>query len=947
METDGQQTGSSEVSKAQTRKPVYRKVWFWLVLLLLAYTLAGFFLLPWWLQRLVPEQLEQRMGWQAQVEEIRANPFSMSLDIRALTADDADGEKVIGFDRLFVDLTFWRLFTGVVGLQAIALEEPFIRLDLLDDYSVNFARDWNEANPAANEPEPAEGGTSEPPKLYFQHITVNGGELLFRDFSKQEPASFRISPLDLTLNDIATWQRDDAQSNYYLLAALGSQTIEWEGDLSINPLYSRGFIRIADIDYATLKHFLKPYLPYELRGGNVTVSTDYELSVAEQLYLTTSDGLLELEGLALALDEEQENAALTNGRLAIDQIGFSLTGRSADIGMITVDALDLALARSAEGEIDLLVPLQQDSEDETDADPSETGDEGFLWSVAGVELSNSRVQWRDRQPETPADITVEDLALTLGGVSHELEEPVRYRLQGTLAKGGSLGLEGQATLQPFTLEAGVTGSGVQLATFEPYIREAANLNVRNGQLAVDGNLDLDGQKEPLTGTFSGTAEVSGLNLTLPDSSEPLLAWQTLRLAPLEYNVHPARLEIGTITLSQPAVNVVRGGNGLHNVERIIPVSGAPAEPEAEASKEDKEGKPGIIFRIEQLLLEEGDVSYTDRTLDPAFTTRFDELNGTVTGISNIAPQQGKVSLRGRVDGVSDVNFEGTLGTLGTDDVSQLSLDMKNASLPTLSPYFGRYLGYGVDSGKLNVDMNYEIAGSRIDATNIIVMDRLELGQPVASEEAVSAPVKLGLALLRDSKGVIELDVPISGDLDDPDFSVGKVVMRALVNILAKAAASPFSVLGSVAELAGLSGEELSQVNFLAGQIALAEGEQAKLDALADALAERPALLLNIRGVVAPQADGLALLKQRLEQQKGGSLSDEAWEQARQDYLAGDRPLPPESLGNLASGRGVWLRQQMLEEYGVAAKQLFLLDPVRNAMADEQGRVAVEFALDAR
>ncbi|MFL1454627.1 DUF748 domain-containing protein [Marinobacter sp. GN3S48] len=926
---------------------MYRKVWFWLVLLLAVYTLAGFFLLPWWLQRFVPEQLEQRMGWQAQVEEIKTNPFSMSLDIRTLTADDADGEKVIGFDRLFVDLGFWKLFTGVVGLQAIAIEEPFIRLDLLDDYGVNFARDWSEANPAATESEPAEDDTSAPPKLYFQRITINGGELLFRDFSKEEPANFRISPLDLTLNDLATWQRDDTQSNYYLLAALGNQTIEWEGDLSINPLYSEGFIRVANIDHETLKHFLKPYLPYDLRGGNVTVSTNYELQLMDQLYLTTSEGELELEELAVALDQNRDDVALKTGRLAVEKVRFGLTGRTAEIGMITVDTLDLALERGPDGAIDLLAPLQREPGNEDDGDAGDSPGPGFQWSIAGLELADSRVQWRDRQPETSAEIAVEELALTLGRISDELEEPVRYQLRGTLAEGGSLGLDGQATLQPFTLEAGVTGSGVQLAGFEPYIREMANLNVRSGQLTLDGNLDLDGQQEPLTGTFSGTAEVAGLNLTLPDSDEPLLAWQTLRLAPLEYNVYPARLEIGTITLSEPAVNVVRGGDGLHNLERIIRDSGAAPDADAEEPPEGNGEEPDFIFRIEQLLLEEGAVSYTDRTLDPSFTTTFDELNGTVTGVSNVAPQQGKVSVRGRVDEVSELNFEGTLGTLGTDDVSQLSLGMKNGSLPNLSPYFGRYLGYGVDSGKLNVEMDYEIAGSRIDATNMIVMDRLELGQPVASDEAVGAPVKLGLALLRDRQGVIEIDLPISGNLDDPDFSVGKVVMRAFVNILAKAAASPFSVLGSVAELAGLSGEELSRVNFPAGEVALAEGERAKLDALADALSERPALLLNIRGVVAPEADGLALLKQRLAEQNGGALSDEAWEQAKQEYLAGNRSLPPEVLGNLASARGVWLRNQLLEEYDVADEQLFLLDPVRDGVADAGGQVAVEFALDAR
>lgn len=297
--------------------------------------------------------------------------------------------------------------------------------------------------------------------------------------------------------------------------------------------------------------------------------------------------------------------------------------------------------------------------------------------------------------------------------------------------------------------------------------------------------------------------------------------------------------------------------------------------------------------------------------------------------------------------MADLDFEGTIGTLGTEDVSDLRLIMQDLSLPALSPYFGRYLGYGVDSGKLNLNLDYEIAGSRIDASNLVVMDRLELGSAIASDDAVNAPVKLGLALLRDSKGVIEVDLPISGDLSDPDFSVGKVVMRAFVNLLAKAAASPFSMLGSIAELAGLSGEELSKVSFVPGSIQLAEGEAEKLAALADALLERPDLLLNIRGNVEPQADGLALLRDDLTAGGEQELSEEEWQEAREAYLAGERSLAPEALSNLASSRGVTLRNVLQQTHGVPADQLFLLDPARNAEVGGEGNVIVAFNLDVR
>lgn len=939
------------MAQSRQRSHMSRNLFIGFLVLLILYALGGFLLLPWWLERLVPEQLDQRMGWQTEIADIRTNPFTLRVEALGLSADDGDGVQVVGFDRLVVDLNFFQLVRGIAGFEVIQLDEPYVRVDLLEDYRVNFARDWQAANPASVQEEQSADQTEEkagPPSLYFGQIVLNGGEMLFRDFTKQEMAEFRITPLDLTLNDLATWPRDDQDSDYSLLAALGTQTIEWQGDLSVAPFYSNGTLKVSEVGYETLAHFLAPFFPYDLRGGTVTLSSDYEIQAGDAFYLETTNGRLELANLAVALDEQSEQARLSNAQLSVDAIGFDLNRREILIGQVSLDNLDLALARSETGEIDWLAPLASDEGKAESNGEASAGAPPFRWSVAGITLSGGRVLWQDSQPETAAEIALEQLAVSVGKISHELQEPVTYEAQGTLASGGRLSLKGQATPAPFTLEAAISGSDVSLAAFEPYVQEGANLAITSGTLGVDGNLDLDGQQQPLTGTFSGTAEVTGLNLKLPDSSGSLVSWQTLRLAPIEYNVHPARLEIGTVTLAQPVMNIVRNTDNVHNVERIAKATGSSGEQEQAADTQTAgEAEPEFIFRIGQLMLENGELAYTDRTLDPVFTTSFEDLNGSVTGLSNISPQQGKVSIRGRVGGVADLDFDGTIGTLGTEDVSDLKLKMQDLSLPALSPYFGRYLGYGVDSGKLNLNLDYEIAGSRIDASNLVVMDRLELGSAIASDQAVNAPVKLGLALLRDSEGVIEVDLPISGDLSDPDFSVGKVVMRAFVNLLAKAATSPFSMLGSIAELAGLSGDELGKMRFIPGSSQLAEGEAEKLAALADALLERPDLLLNIRGNVEPQADGLALLRDDLTAGGEQSLSEEEWQQAREAYLAGERSLAPEALSNLASSRGVTLRNVLQQTHGVPADQLFLLDPARNAEVGSEGNVIVSFNLDVR
>ncbi|MGO1462533.1 MAG: DUF748 domain-containing protein [Marinobacter sp.] len=925
------------------------------LVLIVLYSLAGFLLLPWWLKRALPDQLEKHMGWQAEVEDVNSNPFALSVEALNLSAHDGDNEKVVGLDRLYINLNFFKLFRGVVGFEAIELEEPFIRLDLLEDYNVNVVRDFQAASAGKDSPSPEQTEPEEdqaPPSLYFQQFTINGGELLFRDFTQPERAEFRITPLDLTLNDLATWQRDGQRSDYHLQAALGNQTIEWQGSLSVAPLFSSGSLAVSGMDHNIIGHFLAPYLPYDLRGGKVTVRSDYELQFADTLYLSTSNGQLSVKELAVALNKQSERPRLTTAAIAIKDIGFDLNAREASVGPISFEQPEIAVARNKAGEIDWVAALtafaNNNETEETTAGvlQPEANDQAFRWSLAGMTVSDGRALWQDQQPGQPAELALEQLSLSTGGISSEMEEPMSYKLQATLASGGQLSLNGQVTPEPFTLEAAVSGADIMLPAFEPYVQETANLAVADGKLGLDGNLDLDGQQEPLTGTFSGTAEVAGLNLQLPGSSKRLISWKTLRLAPIEYNVYPARLEIGTITLAQPAINLVRNANGVHNVEQIVPApeSGeAPAEPQQDAGEERQ-----FIFRIGQLMLEKGELDYTDRTLDPAFTTTLDQLNGTVTGLSNVSPQQGKVSLNGRAGGSASVEFDGDIGTLGTDETSNLKLTMSGLSLPGLSPYLGHYLGYGVDSGKLNLDLDYEITGSRIDGSNKIVVDRLGLGEPVASEDAINAPVKLGLALLKNSNGVIEVNLPVSGNMDSPEFNVDQVVMGTFVNVLAKAATSPFSVLGSIADLAGLSGEELGQMSFEPGTAKLAPGEADKLAVLAEALHDRSELLLNIRGGVSPSADGVVLLHDELAKSQDGGLTEQDWKEAREAYLAGERTLAaPEALTNLANGRGAMVQDLLRDTHGVPAEQLFTLDPSRDAEVTDDGNVVVEFTLDVR
>ncbi|MEX0603275.1 MAG: DUF748 domain-containing protein [Marinobacter sp.] len=950
----------------------------WLVVVVLLYALLVGGVLPWWLEREVPDRLQQHMGWTATVEDVRINPFNLSVGITKLAATDASGEPVLSLQELDLNPALLALVRGIVAFDHIILEEPFVRLDLLEDAGINFVRDWQAHNAAGASDENNPEQASSPPEIYFERISLSGGELLLRDMNSPDTKEFPIEPLQLELTNLATYERDGA-GEYTLSAAIGDQTINWKGSLSLNPLISSGSLSLTDIEYDIVQHFAGDYLPYELQSGVVTIETDYGMTFYNDLQLVTENGVIYLRDLALAVPGKAEAVVLEQADIAVDEVGFSLHDRLLTVGAVTISDTALNLSRNGDGVINLMVPFSgEEAENESSSEP-------FQWGVEQIKVSESILRWRDEQPTTPVTLEATNFKFSAGELSDKLAKPVRYELGFSLASGGEVSLRGRASPQPFTLEAAAKADQITLQAFEPYFQQLVPIAIRTGMLSLDGSLNLDDQTDPMTGTFSGTGRVDELDATLQDSDLPLLAWQSLIVEPLEYNLSPARLEIDTVTLNQPVLSLARLPNGSHNIERLMP-SGSEGDdigqPENNAGEE-----PGFIFRVGEFVLENGEVAYADTTLEPTFSTRLHALDGSLTGLSNITPQRARINLNGRVGEAGTLDLEGAIATLGTDETTNLHLVMEELGLPVLSPYFGRYLGYRVDSGKLGLDLNYEITGPELKASNEVILERLQLGEPVQSEEATDAPVRLGLAMLRDGDGRIELNLPIEGNLNNPNFRLGQVMINTFVNVVVKAATSPFNMLGSIVDLAGMSESELGNVEFNPGSSTMANGEAKKLEVVAKALSERTQLILNIRGAVAPELDGPGLKRDGLfeelgidpnagisnrisrleavfQQQGKGSLeqlreqsasrgeadgpSEKAWELALVAALTEDQSLPSGALQRLASERGNWLQRQLREKYDIPSEQLFVLDPVMDAPAEAgTDNVRVPFQLDAR
>ncbi|MGQ7273016.1 DUF748 domain-containing protein [Marinobacter sp. V034] len=993
------------MANPHTRKPLYTMLTFWLALvftlLFVLYVIVGFVGVPWWLERNLPPMLKENMGWETTIDNIDFNPFLLTLDVTGFKAKDDTGTDVVTLEKLHTDVAYFKLFTGTVGFENITLVRPFTRIDLLQDYGINLAKDWNSRH-SDDTPEDAPNDTADdsPLRVYFDEIALQEGHIRFRDFSTDKNQTFDIQPLNLDLNDLATFNDGSEDSDYQLSAAIDKQQIKWEGSMALRPFRSNGSVELTDITYSTLWHFAEQYAPYVVDNGSLSLKTDYAMHGGEQFDLQTRNGELSIKNISARLaDSDTPFAKLAS--LAVSDIGFSLTERALSIDSIALSGLDGSVSRSEDGTINLMQPYAQSEQEPEEpaagAGEPESDSPEFRWNINSITLADSKLNWQDNSLATPANLSVSDLNIEIGQLKGNQEDPVPYELNLKTGEQGTLSVKGQTTLSPFTLEASLALDKIALAPFEPYVQDSADLKLNNGLLTVNGKLDLDDQTPTLTGTFNGSGQINDLALSRPGSNEPLLAWRSVVAQPIEYNLDPARLEIGRITVTDPKGHIVLFKDGTTNIDQITggAESADTATPQAnttEAAADEPttdEQQPEFIFRIQDINIANGDFDFVDRSIEPVFSTRLSALEGNIEGLSNISPQQGKINLKGKLGERGSLAVTGSIGTLGEEDTTKLKLNADNLAMSDLSPYFGRYVGYSVDSGKLKLDLDYDITGSHIKADNRVIMDQLALGESVQSEEAVNAPVRLGLSLLRDGDGVIDIDLPIEGDLDDPEFRVGRVVMRTFVNLLARVATSPFNVLGSVAELAGFSGEELGQMAFVPGEARLAPGEEKKFELLAKALSDRSQLLLNVRGSVAPELDELGLKSQKLfnkvglrdnasireritalesqySQQQGQAaldnlkqsagktgnerLDDGTWLETLAKDMTADVSLPPEALDQLAKQRGAMLHDRLAKEFNIPDDQLFMLAPSRDAKTvttADKIQVIVPFTMDAR
>ena len=905
--------------------------------LVATYAGAGFWIAPRLAGGAFRTFVAERLGLVPSLASLSFNPFKLSAVASGVGIAERAGAPLVKVARIEIDLALASLWRRGVVIDRLVIERPEISAVVRADGSLNLA--------ALAPPEAPAGQVTTSrdlalPAVWLAEFTVSDGIASVEDQRRATPVHARFTPINVSLRDFST--TPDGGNRYRIAArSTSGEQLNWSGRFAFNPFAAQGDFELAGLSAESIQRYAGEFLPFELSRGQLHLQLSYDVALpASGLVATARVRALNAANLAVRARGEQTEDLQLSG-LAIRDASIDVAARRIDLGRVALQRLVLNVVRD-DGGINLsrlLLPSNDASASPAPPPPIPPAEPARPWTIAvpSMALTDSIVQFEDRGPGEAVKVALTEVTVTARGYDSAMpDRPVALSVDAALDRGGALRMRGSVAAKPMMASADIDLRRLDLLPFEPYLASLARLDVRSGSFGAQGRFRYEGA--PARIEFDGDARIDGLHTADRERQRDLVKWRGLALRDVRYRSVPGVLSIATVVADAPYVDLVINPEGSTNiasvleagVERETPTG--PEEPGRTAPAAELPSKRPLAVDIGRVDIRSGSANFVDLSIRPNFGTGIQTLSGTITGLSSRPDSRAKVVLEGAVDKYAPVKIGGEVNYLAARSFTDLRANFRNMELTALNPYSGKFAGYRIERGKLSMDLSYRIVDRKLDAKHKILLTQLQLGERVESKDAVSLPLKLAIALLKDRDGNIDLDLPITGDLDDPKFRVGPIVWKMVVNLFTRIVTSPFALLGS---LFG-GGDEMKFVEFRAGEATLDATMLERLAVVRKALASRPQLQVELPIATNRELDRAALV-------------EAAWLRER-DALA------PEAK---RTDRGSWLKL-LSARYATATgqKPAALLEPL--AAADpatgakptrdelrERSIAALEAALRAR
>ena len=714
-------------------------------------------------------------------------------------------------------------------------------------------------------------------------IELKDGKISFSDHMKEKPFRTSLENIGFRVDHLST-ARDAMAVVALAMKTESNETIEAQGEFSIDPVLSNGSFKVGHVPIKKYSPYYNERILFSVENGMIDLQSQYRVAKADSGFdISISDMEIALQALRLKRAGETEDF-LKIPSFVVKGIAADTRKKEVSVGQVATNKGVLNVRRSREGKLDILdLMRKQEGRAQTGKSvAAKTGTERpWKFLLKKVSVGDYSFRFEDLVPPDPVDLTVEKFSFRGGNFSTAKNVKGKASLSCSLAQGGEFSSEGTVRLNPMLLDARVSAKDIDITSLQPYFTDKVKIIITGGAVSANGSISAAyNETEGPKASYKGSAHLSGFASVDKVNYEDFLKWDSLFLNGMDVSYDPMSVKIDEIALADFYSRFIINPDGTLNVQGIVAEQektkgdAPPSKPAADLASaktpvpgEINQQKQQKIVKIEKVTLQGGTVSFSDRHITPEYSANLMEIGGRISGLSSEENILADVDLKGKLDKYAPLEITGKINPLREDLFVDLKIDYKDMELSPLTPYSGKYAGYTIQKGKLSFNMKYLIEKKKLDAQNSIFLDQFAFGERVESPDATKLPVRLAIALLKNRKGEINLDLPVSGYIDDPKFSIGSIVIKIIVNILVKVATSPFALLGA---LFG-GGEELSAIDFEYGDHHLPESQVKKLETLVKALYDRPGLKLEIEGHADTEKDkeGLRqyLYKRKVKAQK--------------------------------------------------------------------------------
>jgi hypothetical protein len=925
-----------------------------------------------YLTHLVPIKIPQgTVSTKLQVHFLQPNSgpvvrLSGSIRVDKLDVRDSKNAPLVSFDSATIPLRQVDPLNRMVIVGAVGIDGLRSGLIRNPGGKTNFSAVMS----SLGGPSPSAGNHQQGPPLHLvvHSFDLSHSEFNVRDNTAASPVTLALKGVHIGFKNLNT-NKDAQPASFELQAGIGQGSVKLNGtfDLAHSRLLTTA--AVDKIDLVPLQAYAQPFWAGTLASGKLSVQTNMQADLAGgRLGALIKPTTISLDGIDLrAAGNVQKPLQFDHLAILLNQV--DLRTHRADVKEVRLEKLRLFAQRGRDGTLSLtsfvhsapaarsptLTPVPVARADQ--AQPPRIGTQvqhqpvmsmpnskanpgpaapGWQYQIGSIAIENVEADVEDDSGPGPIHIQAAPLNIHLSHVSNDLSKPIGVEADATIKPKGEFKAEGTAAVNPLAAKIHIVTNRLDLTPAGVYVAGRLNAKITRAALTMDGNVDLARAQNNLRVGYRGDVMVGNVRVHDAVTNERFLRWNALRGSRIEAEIGDGRprVKIGELALSDFYTRLILNSEGKLNLRDLTgnakspPAPAAPKKSPPPAETVSSKSQPPFPadIRLGRIILQGGSVNYTDNFIKPNYSANLTHIAGAVGAFSTTSTSPAEVKLRGEINSSAPVEITGSINPLAPEAFVDIKGKADGVELTNLSPYSTKYTGYPITKGTLNVDVHYLLQNRQLTATNHLFLTQLTFGEKVNSPNAINLPIALAVDLLKNPQGEINLTIPVSGSLNDPQFNLGALILKVVTNLVMKVVTSPFSVLASIA--GGGAHEQLNQVDFPPGQATLTPDSIKRLSTLAKGMQDRPALRLSITGRVDPSVDrpGLrdAMVEHLIKKQKVNALRERgeiadtagvtlapdeydkylkiAYENAKFDkprnFLGLDKSLPPDQMKKL-------------------------------------------------